>query len=322
MTALHSNPDLYDTSEPPAALDPLQEKLVLSVCPAGARIAELQSFIPEWERYPLRVRVATADGWERWLALTMQPEPELLEREARLLPVLARLGLPVSEVLAGPVGHAEQPAAGAMMVLRQPPGRPLPFLRVTPEELDRTCEVLLASVARLHTLTGPLEQEAIAAELPRRTLEAEVDEIAARGGPWLEQPVFADAIKRLRPVLEAIDTPLVFSNGNVNTWLIRSDGQEVSGYIRLERACLEDPLVGFAKYRLWELDRGWAPFRHAGLVERFLYRGNWSRADFAPRLALRCLRELQAEVPPQGDEKSPCREWLLELLRESLACVT
>jgi len=45
-------------------------------------------------------------------------------------------------------------------------------------------------------------------------------------------------------------------------------------------ACFEDPHVRFPKYKVWQLDNvGWGPFNRAGLVERYLYEQNLSKAD-------------------------------------------
>ena len=315
-------PELSDHSHSPAGLDAFQRDLVLSVCPAETEITGLTPHIPTYARYPLTVDVRRPDGWQRSFALNVYPDQGEMETETKLLPVLARLGLPVCEVLAGPVAHPQYPDVGQMVLLAQPSGRKLPFINAKAIDLDLTCELLLQSVDHLHQLTEPLQEEEAAKDLPRKTLIGELDEVVDRDGPWLEESAFADAVERLRPALGGLATPLVFSTGNYNTWHLLYDGKKLTCFLYFVNACFEDPLIGFAKYRMWEPDTyGWGPFKHAGLIERYLYRHNLTQADFAPRLAVRCLAELQNEIPVAGEEKVDYRAWLLKLIQDSLAWI-
>jgi len=315
-------PELTDHSHTPAGLDAFQRDLVLSVCPAGTEIAGLTPHVPTYARYPLTVDVRRPDGWERSLALNIYPDQGEMETETELLPVLARLGLPVCEVLAGPVAHPRHPQVGKIVLLAQPSGRKLPFINAKAIDLDLTCELLLESVDRLHQLTEPMQKEEVAKGLPRRALAGELEDIVDRDGPRLEEQVFANAVERLRPVLSELNTPLVFSTGNYNTWHLLYDGREITCFLYFGKTCFEDPLIGFAKYRMWERDTyGWGPFKHAGFIERYLYRHNLTQSDFAPRLALRCLAELQSAVPLTGEEEADYRAWLLKLIQDSLAWI-
>lgn len=323
MSNANRGPSLpSELTDPSADLDAFQRDLVLSVCPKGTEIAGLTPHVPGWSRYPLTVRVRTPKGWDRTFALDTYPDPDELATEMRLLPLLARLGLPVCEVLEGPLDHPQHPHVGQMLLMAQPPGHKLTFISAKPVELDLTCELILDSVDRLHELTEPLLKEKAADALPRTTLTNELGDIIDRGGQWLEDSVFARAVERLRPALQEQDTPLVFSTGNYNSWLLLHEGKQLTCFFLFRRARFEDPLVGFAKYRMWEGDVvGWGPFKHAGLIERYLYRHNLTQADFAPRLALRCLAELQNGVPVTGGDEASYREWLLRLIEDSLVWV-
>jgi hypothetical protein len=309
--------DLYDSSEPPIGLDDAQRDLVLSVCPDGSRVVRIESFVPGWDRYPISITVQPPTGDKLLFSLQMTPGPRGCEAEAAVLPVLADAGLPVPEVLAGPAQHPHD--ASTMLLTTRSPGRPLPFVNASAAELDRTCELLLEAVRMMHDAAERVRADATAvAILPAQTLHAELDDIAKRGRGWCEQAVFTNAIQRLRPILARIDTPLVFTNGNVNTWHCLCEDGRLTGLYNFRQSCFEDPLIGFAKFRLWENDRGWAPFKRVGIVERYLYSRNMTHSDFAPRVALRCLRELQqAEVPVAG-EPSEYRDRLLGLLGQSL----
>jgi len=59
----------------------------------------------------------------------------------------------------------------------------------------------------------------------------------------------------------------------------------------------------------------WNPFAQAGIVERYLEQQHLSFADFAPRLALRCLRTLQENLAVRGGEDVR-DEWDFESLAE------
>ncbi|HEX6489919.1 MAG TPA: hypothetical protein VF002_00945, partial [Gaiellaceae bacterium] len=60
------------------------------------------------------------------------------------------------------------------------------------------------------------------------------------------------------------------------------------------------------------------PFNHAGIVERHWAAEHLSRRDFAPRLAVRCLRTLRREVPVTGGN-ARYREHVVGLLDQALA---
>ena len=311
---------VYDPWLPPGGMDAFQEALVLSAYPAGSGIVAASSYRPGYIEYPLRVRVQTPGGAEAVCAIKASSRIGGAEREGRLLPVLARLGLRVPDVLAGPVHHPDYPQAGALFVMTELNGRPLPWILPTLEEVDATCRLVLEGVAAMHRLTEPLRREPVAAALPERTLVSELDGIIRRGGPWLGVGQFADAVERLNPVLASIRTPLVFSNGDYNPLNFLWDGQRLTGWLDFTHACFEDPHIGFAKFTIWAYDSfGWGAGARSGLVERYLYSRNVSRSEFAPRLALRCLSLLQRDVSVDGDRDVGPREAMLSVLRQAMA---
>jgi hypothetical protein len=150
-------------------------------------------------------------------------------------------------------------------------------------------------------------------------LLAELDEIVARGGPWLSVPVSSETVRRLRPILAPIDTPLVFSNGDYNPLNFLHEGDELTGWLDFAHACFEDPYVGLAKFLIWGFDRlGWGTGVQAGLVQRFLYHHNVTKAEFAPRLALRCLYRLQRDTSVSGEQDRFYRQEILRALNQAL----
>ena len=83
-----------------------------------------------------------------------------------------------------------------------------------------------------------------------------------------------------------------------------------------EYAGLEDPLYGWAKYTVYDID----PLDKAGVVDAFLVRTGFSRADFALRLGVCCLWTLQNEINPksQDGETLEYRNRVLGLLNKCI----
>ena len=188
--------------------------------------------------------------------------------------------------------------------------------RVTPPALDLANGLVLGAVARLHQLTEAVRQDAVIDVLPHNTLLSELHGILARGGPWFGEHMFVEAVETVLPVVKAIETPLVFSNGDYNPGNFLFDGEKVTGFVDFQFACFEDPHIGFGKY--WTYD--WYPLNKAGIVERYLETQSLTLADFAPRLAVRCLWTLARGIAVEGGDNAHrmYRERILELLRDAL----
>jgi hypothetical protein len=323
-------PHPYDQYKPhgtPSQLDEFLSELVLSAFPKGSVVMAFHKGT-QYAEYPEgndRVSVRRPNDNEEQVIVLSGGFLHGVETEAAVLPVLARSGLPVSKVLAGPTPHPDYPDAGPFLVLSVLRGRYLPFIkmssRASSEELDLTCRLLVEGVERLHATTDAMHKDDAGKRLPRRTLFAELENIVQRGGPWFDEPVFTEASEVLRPVLKQIEIPLVFSNFFYYTWSFLCDEEKLTGLVQFQKACFEDPHVGFTIYKIWgPIDPvGWGPLNRAGLVERWLYRHNVSREEFAPRIALRCLWRLQREHAVEGD--NPGRDGILNVLRENLAYV-
>jgi aminoglycoside phosphotransferase (APT) family kinase protein len=302
-------------------MDRVHEMLILAAFPPGATITDFQPYRPGYRAYPMRVMVATAAGASAECVLKVDSPIERVMHEARVLVALAELGLVVPAVLSGPsvLPHTSPPAAG--MVLSVLPGEPLAWLGLTDlATANQTCQLVLEGVLRLQHLTPAISAHAIASQLPQRTLAGEFDTLLARGGPGLKSAPHADAVAFLRTILPTLAIPLVFSNGDYNPLnFLHRDGR-LTGWVDFENACFEDPLIGFAKFMVWAYDDyGWGTGQKVGLVERYLYRQNASRAQFRPRLILRCLQFLQdgASVPQEGNQNP--RAATLRVLADTMA---
>jgi hypothetical protein len=299
---------------------PTLEAFALSIYPAGSRVVTMQSYRPRYREYPLRVGVLTPSGTAAW-CVVKRGEVEGIEREARVLDALTEIGLAVPAVLAGPALVADRQGVQPTILLSELPGQPLPWLGTpTLADADLGCRLLFQGIDRLHQLTDAVAHHAVAALLPRTTLSAELDAIVRRGGDWLRVNRFAAAVGRLRGVLDRVQRPLVFSNGDYNPLNFLHDGSALSGWLDFENACFEDPLAGLASFLTLSYDEyGWGTGARVGLVERYLYAKGVSRWEFAPRLAVRCLWRLQGGVSVNDPADAVARGHMLRLLDESVA---
>ena len=296
-------------------LSPFQQALILSVCPKGWRIVGAHYFQEAYQPGPIGVCAAGAKGGERSLVLRLSRRGGVV-REMRLYGCLGRLGLPVPRVLAGPVSDSANPELGPMAVCSLLPGKDLQkWSEGSVAELEWAGQLLIEAVDRLRQMTAMLEGERCAEGLPRRTMAAELQGVTARGGEWLGERVFVEGVEILAPVLAAISTPLVFSNGDYQPANFLFDGSGLTGFVDFESACFEDPHIGFAKYPIYDLH----PLNKAGLVGRYLRAGGISEGEFAPRLALRCLQTLQREISVSGPGDEGYRKHVLALLGGALS---
>jgi len=116
--------------------------------------------------------------------------------------------------------------------------------------------------------------------------------------------------------MPAISEPLVFTNGDYQPANFLTEEGELSGVVDFELAALQDPLVGFAKYPIYDM----YPLNGAGVVDDFLESCGYSWKDFAPRLALGCLITLQREIIVEGGDEHEhrYRERVITLLYHAL----
>ena len=316
-TCIPLSSDVNTVWKPPAdmskPLTPFQEAFVLSACPEGTSILSARFHRTVQLPCPIWVDVRLPDGEAYTLILRMNYIPGGVEKEAAILPLLAKAGLPVPTVLAGPVIDPTQPEAGAMTILNVLPGQD--FLNwgntATEAQIQWAIGLILQGVAMLHAIAEPLSREPIASQLPHCTLYDELQVIIARGGPWLKEPIFKQVVAALLPVISKIETPLAFSSGDYSQGNFLFEGERLSGIIDITSPCFEDPHIGMAMYWIY----CWNPFDQAGIVERYMEQQRLSFADFAPRLALRCLRALQENLPVCGGEDVR-DEWDFESLAD------
>jgi len=311
--------DIYPSWRSPEGIDEFQSKLILSVFPDGSRIIQADAYRPGYLEYPLKVSVSDPDGARHVCVVKVGVHAGGVIREAFILPILSELELPVPSVLAGPVLHPQYPEAGELVILSEVPGKPLPFIRSSLQEADLTCRLLYEGVDRLHSLTAGVHASMIGDELPRLSLQDEVTAISERGGPWLEESLFQEGLDLVASNIPVIGVPLVFSNGDYNPLnFLHTDGR-LSGFVDFSGACFEDPYLGFAKFVFWGSDEvGWGTGPKSGLVERYLYRHGITPHQFAPRLALGCLKVLQRGVSVTGEGDAEYRANIRNVLARTV----
>ena len=318
-------PATQKTAGAKTTLPAAYEELIRATFP-DARILSAECEPETWMPFAWRVRLAFADKTERSvdvrsfasiLSYYGAPAPDA-DKQARLFAALKRLGLPVPDLLAGPIPDPENPNS-LVALTATPSGEDLltgASEGNLPHRIRAATNVIIAAIDQLHDLTDGLLADPVGAELPHRPLSLDLSEIVERGGPWMQDALFADAVKRLTPIVAEISesTPLVYTNDLYFPNFLRVTGENTNfdeaapfgwpGDPRGDagRRITEfvqpfgwfgDPLLGLAKF--WTYDC--YPFVHTGLVERYLYEKGISKAEFAPRLAVRALWTLQRELP-------------------------
>ncbi len=283
--------------------------------PRGAAIRAVRYFPHYAYPCPVEITAALRGGGTMAVVLREVRHPGgSLEREAALLPALRQLGLSVPGLLAGPVRDRSRRGARPVVVLSRLPGEDLQQLSMRGRgSLDRAADLLVEGVRRLHALTGRLSRQPAGRFVPKGDMASHLETIVARGGPWLADPVYRRATERLRPVLERIRTPLVFSNGDYQPGNFLAADGGLSGILDFEYAWFEDPLYGFAKYPIYDIH----PMAKTDVIRRFCRAAGFRVEEFRPRLALGCLAILQRELGT-GVANRPYRSHILKLLAKSL----
>jgi hypothetical protein len=182
----------------------------------------------------------------------------------------------------------------------------------TPQQIQWAIGLILNGVDLLHGATTFLQGSAASQFLPQKTLHSELQAIIERGGPWLDEPIFQQALATVELALRRFKTPLAFSSGDYNQGNFLFEGDHLSALVDFTAPSFEDPHISMAMYWIYS----WNPFDQAGIVERYLERQGLSFEDFAPRLALRCMRTLQENLPIRGGEDVR-DEWDFETLADS-----
>lgn len=279
-------------------LTELQTSMVLGVCPAGSRIVSAEHFRREFQPAPIRVNTRIPDGDTRSVVIRLARHGSV-EDEARLFGVLACLGLPVPEVMAGPEVDPELPGHPRIALYSLLPGIDLQKLSErSTEDCQTAANLVVDAATTLAELTTKLRSEPAADFLSTVGLTGELNRIVKDGGLWLQTEMFLDAVEGLRPLLAEVPEEPVFTGGDNQAGNFLTDGTRVTGFVDFEMAGYRDFMLGFAKYPIYDLH----PLNRAGMIEVLLREKGFSQRDFQIRLALGCLATLQREIPADGPD--------------------
>jgi len=302
----------FDLSNP---LSTLQKELVSSCFPPASLIDEAEFVRNEWLPCPIRVIVSQPDGTQATVYVRMERAVDGVNIESKLLPLLSEQGLPVPRLLAGPVIDPQFPDIGAVSVISAVPGFDIGEWSwgAGPEELAIICRLIMEAVSALHEVTPVIEKSNVAALLPRISLQDELEFLLTTGSPWLLQPEYSKALDTFLAQADRLHHDLKFTNGDLNPGNFLTNGRQLTGLVDFARARFEDPVIGFAKYWIYNF----APILEAGL-EQHLYAAGFSKFDVLTRRAIRSLTILQREsVPVEGRKpgQEQYRERLLGFVR-------
>jgi|TARA_B100002003_G_scaffold213461_1_gene211147 hypothetical protein len=290
-----------------------QVRMVLGVFPTGSRITDWNHFQREYLPAPIRVTVRTPAGKIQSVVIRLARHGSV-EDEARLLGVLAKLGLPVPELLSSPVIDPEISSHPVIALYSLLPGINLQKLSErSAKDCRLAARLVVHATTRLAELTGSLRTCRETDFLPLFSLTDELNQIVSAGGPWLHMKIFLEAVSTLKPMLAEESEDPVFTGGDNQPGNFMTDGKKVTGYLDFEMAGYRDFLFGFAKYPIYDLH----PLNRAGMIHTLLAETGYSVREFQIRLALGCLSTLQREISTNGPD-SKYRNHVIGLLSHSL----
>ena len=107
----------------------------------------------------------------------------------------------------------------------------------------------------------------------------------------------------------------MLSNGDYQPGNFLTQDGKITGFLDFESPSFQDPMMGFVKYPIYDLD----PLGKTDVVKTFLEKKGFSEDDFNYRLALGCLKILKKEIPVSGGDKETeeYRDRVLILLKKS-----
>jgi aminoglycoside phosphotransferase (APT) family kinase protein len=305
----------------PDCLTDFQRQLVLSLFPAGSIITKADWM--QWMRpCPVAVDVRLAgDGPEQRVVLRRSRNPGGVEREALVLPELARLGLPVPRLLAAPSTDPKDDET--VSVLSFLPGVSLQDFAMRSEASLVTARTLaVQAINSLHSVTDSMWFNLVASEalgkVPKRRVwlawrrEQET---------WDSQPDFGDTLRQRMEIASrntTLRTRIVFSNGDYQPGNFLTDGEDITGLLDFEKAGFADPLMNVARFPVYGIE----PLNGAGIAAAFCDANGFTDSDLAIRVVIFGLRTLRTKLPVDAAQDAPqqreFRARLLGVIRTAL----
>ena len=262
---------------------------------------------------PVRVSVRTKENEVATVVLRKNRHGDV-RKEIQILRALKEFGLPVPEILSEPFEVEDDEYAVIYSLL---PGENLQKLSMrSDEDLVLAKELLVQAVIKLMDATDFIKKHEMSKTLPNITLTDELEALNTKDNPWLEEEIYKVAIRKLQNILKDIKTPLVLSNGDYQPGNFLAQDGKITGFLDFESPSFQDPMMGFVKYPIYDLD----PLGKTDIVKIFLNRKGFSEADFNYRLVLGCLKILKKEIPISGGdgETHEYRDRVIGLLKKGV----
>jgi len=288
-----------------------QEK-ILQIDPSFQSISEAIYFDNYDLPCPVRVSVTTKDNKVITVVLRKNRHGDV-RKEIQILLVLKEFGLPVPEILSKPFEVDDDEYAAIYSLL---PGENLQKLSMRSEkDLGLAKELLVQAVAKLMDATNFIKKHEVAKILPSITLLDELKALNTEDNLWLREKIYQIAFQKLQKILPNIKTPLVLSNGDYQPGNFLAQDGKITGFLDFESPSFQDPMMGFVKYPIYDLD----PLGKTDIIKVFLNRKGFSEVDFNYRLVLGCLKILKKEIPVSGGDKETqgYRSRVLNLLKKN-----
>jgi len=263
---------------------------------------------------PIRVKVRTKKDETVTLVLRKCRHGDV-RKEIQILNALREFGLPVPQVLSAPFEVEDGEYAAIYSLL---PGENLQKLSMkSKKDLELAKELIVQAVIQLTDATEFIKGHDVGKTLPNITLIDELKALNTKDNPWLWKKIYQQNFQRLQKILPDIKTSLVLSSGDYQPGNFMAEDGKISGFIDFESPSFQDPMMGFAKYLIYDL----YPLVKTDLVKVFLMRKGFSEEEFKVRLALSCLKTLKKEIPVSEGNKATqeYRNRVLELLKKTPA---
>lgn len=293
-------------------LTPNEQEKILQIDPTFQSIFEAVYFDNYDLPCPVRVSVTTKDNKIVTVVLRKNRHGDV-RKEIQIIRALKEFGLPVPEILSEPFEVEDDEYAAIYSLL---PGENLQKLSMRSEkDLDLAKELLVQAVTKLIDATDFIKKHEVAKILPSITLLDELEALNTKDNLWLGEKIYQDAFQKLHKILPSIKTLLVLSNGDYQPGNFLAQAGKITGFLDFESPSFQDPMMGFVKYPIYDLD----PLGKTDIVKVFLNRKGFSEVDFNIRLALGCLKILKKEIPISGGDKETqeYRDRVLDLLKKS-----
>lgn len=308
------NTNLFRTGEErKVTLTQHEQDKILAIDPLFKAVSEAVYFDNYDFPCPVRVSVITQDNKTILVVLRKNRHGDV-RKEIQILRALKEYGLPVPEVLSEPFEVEEDEYAAVYSLL---PGENLQKLSMrSKQDLTLAKNLLVEAVVKLMDATDFIRKHEIAKILPDISLLDELKALDTEDNPWSREKIYQEAKQKLQKILPDIKTPLVLSNGDYQPGNFLAQDGNITGYLDFESPSFQDPIIGFVKYPIYDLD----PLGKTDIVKVFLDRKGFSEEDFNHRLSLGCLKILKKEIPVLGGDKETeeYRERVLSLLDKSL----